>query len=62
MEKLFDTQGQMLGYLQANSAGHLQIFDPMGNRLGVYYPDTNKTFNNNAQQIGVGNLLTTLLR
>jgi hypothetical protein len=60
-QTLTDSRNAILGYIETTSDGRQKIYSKTNVPLGVYDPKTNKTFNNNNQLIGTGNLLTSLL-
>lgn len=61
MQRLYDSNMQLVGYLSAGAAGRTAVFDSNYCVLGYYYPATNKTYDKDMRLIGKGNLLTSLL-
>lgn len=61
MQRLYDSNMQLVGYLSAGAAGRTAVFDSNYRVLGYYYPATNKTYDKDMRLIGKGNLLTSLL-
>lgn len=61
MQKLYDSNMRLAGYLAAGAAGRLSVYDSDFRVLGYYYPASDKTYDKNMRLIGKGNLLTAFL-
>ena len=61
MQKLYDSDARLLGYLSVSGAQRQVLYDSDYGILGYYYPATDKTYNRDMRLIGRGNLLTSLL-
>ena len=61
MQRLYNSNTQLVGYLSSDAAGRMSVLDSDYRVLGYYYPDKNKTYDNNMRLVGKGNLLTSLL-
>lgn len=60
MQKLYDSDAQLLGYVAA-AAGRQTLYDRDFRLLGYYFPATDKTYDADMRLIGRGNLLTRLV-
>ena len=61
MQRLYDSNMQLVGYLAAGAAGRLSVLDSDYRVLGYYYPGRDKTYDMDMRLVGKGNLLTSLL-
>lgn len=61
MQKLYDSNMRLAGYLAAGASGKSAVYDSDFRVLGYYYPDSDKTYDKNMRLIGRGNLLTAFL-
>ena len=61
MQRLYDSNMQLVGYLSAGAAGRLSVLDSDYRVLGYYYPGRDKTYDKDMRLVGKGNLLTSLL-
>lgn len=61
MQRLYDSNMQLVGYLAADATGRMSVLDSDYRVLGYYYPGKDKTYDKDMRLIGKGNLLTSLL-
>ena len=61
MQRLYDSNMQLVGYLSSDAAGRMSVLDSDYRTLGYYYPQKDKTYDKNMRLVGKGNLLTSLL-
>lgn len=61
MQRLYDSNMQLVGYLAAGAAGRLSVLDSDYRVLGYYYLGRDKTYDKDMRLVGKGNLLTSLL-
>lgn len=61
MQKLYDTDARLLGYVSAARAGRQVLYDCDRRIRGYYYPATDKTYDADMRLVGRGNLLASLL-
>ena len=61
MQRLYDSNMQLVGYLSSDAAGRISVLDSDYRALGYYYPDKDKTYDKNMRLVGKGNMLTALL-
>lgn len=62
MQRLYDANMQLLGYVQSGARGTRQTaYDSDFRVLGYYYPISDKTYDKDLRLIGKGNLLVSLL-
>ena len=56
MQKLYDSDMQLIGYSKAGEDGRINIYDSDYRLLGYYVPSSDKTYDSNRKLIGKGNL------
>ena len=61
MQKLYDSDARLLGYLTETAAGRRVLYDANFRVRAYYYPATDKTYDADMRLVGRGNLLTSLL-
>ena len=61
MQKLYDHNMNLVGYMVQSETGRTSVCDSDFQVLGYYYPESNKTYDKNMRLIGKGNLLAGLL-
>ena len=61
MQKLYDKNMNLIGYLSEGAMGRLTLYDSDYHTRGYYYPLTDKTYDSNVRLVGCGNLLASLL-
>ena len=61
MQRLYDSNTQLVGYLSSDAAGRISVLDSDYRTLGYYYPQKDKTYDKNMRLVGKGNLLASLL-
>ena len=61
MQRLYDSNMQLVGYLSSDAAGRMSVLDSDYRTLGYSYPQKDKTYDKNMRLVGKGNLLTSLL-
>ena len=60
MQRYYDSNMKLVGYVSAESAGQRTAYDSDFRPLGYYYPESNKTYDKNMRLIGKGDLLANL--
>ena len=61
MQRLYDSDMQLIGYLSEGAAGRVSVLDSDYKVLGYYYPSADKTYTKDMALVGRGNQLTALL-
>ena len=61
MQRLYDANARLIGYLSAGAAGRMSVLDSDYRVLGYYYPQRDKTYDKDMRLVGKGNLLASLL-
>ena len=61
-EEIYDNQRKRIGRIVTRSSGIQDIYDALGNRLGEYRPNEDRTFDARGNSFGYGNQLMRLLR
>ena len=61
MQRLYDSDMRLIGYLAEGAAGRLSVLDADRNVLGYYYPSSGKTYTKDMELVGRGNQLAALL-
>ena len=61
MQRLYDSDMQLIGYLSEGAAGRVSVLDSDYKVLGYYYPSADKTYTKDMALVGRGNQLAALL-
>ena len=61
MQRLYDSDMQLIGYLSEGAAGRVSVLDSDYKVLGYYYPSADKTYTKDMPLVGRGNQLAALL-
>ncbi len=61
MQRLYDADMRLLGYLAEGASGRLSVLDADRRVLGYYYPASDKTYTKDMALVGRGNQLAALL-
>ena len=61
MQRLYDSDMQLIGYLSEGAAGRVSVLDSDYKDLGYYYPPADKTYTKDMALVGRGNQLAALL-
>lgn len=61
MQRLYDADMQLIGYLAEGAAGRLSVLNADYEVLGYYYPSSDKTYTKDMALVGRGNQLAALL-
>ena len=61
MQRLYDSNMQLVGYLSSDAAGRMSVLDSDYRTLGYYYQQKDKTYDKNMRLVGKGKLLTSFL-
>ncbi len=62
MQKFYDSNRNLIGYLRSSASGKILAYDPDRRLVGYYNPDSDKTYDANRSLVGRGNLLATFFR
>ena len=60
MQRLYDSDMQLIGYLSEGAAGRVSVLDSDYKVLGYYYPSADKTYTKDMALVGRGNQLAAL--
>ena len=58
MQRLYDYNINPIGYVDIDKSGKKTAYDTNFNVLGYYYSSQDKTYDNNLQIVGTGDLIT----
>ena len=61
MQKLYDSNMQLIGYSKAVTDGRINFYDSEYKLLGYYVPSSDKTYDSNRKLVGKGNLTAGVL-
>ncbi len=61
MQKLYDSNMQLIGYSKAGTDGRINVYDSDYKLLGYYVPSSDKTYDSNRKLVGKGNLTAKFL-
>ena len=61
MQKLYDSDMQLIGYTSMGATGKITVYDSDYRMLGYYNPESDKTYDKDRRLVGKGNLITNFL-
>ena len=61
MQKLYDSDMQLIGYTPTGVTGKITVYDSDYRMLGYYNPESDKTYDKDRRLVGKGNLITNFL-
>ena len=61
MQRLYDSNMQLIGYTSTGATGKITVYDSDYRMLGYYNPKSDKTYDKDRRLVGKGNMITNLL-